>query len=207
MKFYRRFPAGQPIAWAGDPAEVVASVVSGVVVLSQTLEDGRAQTVGLLLPSDFLGRPGRETVAFDASAAGEVTLCCFRRKPFERLLADSPHLTSRLLEMTLDELDAARAWMSVLGRQTARERVASLLWTVARRQTALTPGRGRAGQPLRLDFPLTREAMANCLGLTLETVSRQLGALARDGLLVLGPGRALALPDIDHLAAEIGEAA
>ena len=60
IKYYRSFEAGQPIIWSGDSMDFVGSVVSGVPTLTQTMEDGRTQMVGLLLPSDFVGRPGRE---------------------------------------------------------------------------------------------------------------------------------------------------
>jgi CRP/FNR family transcriptional regulator len=86
----------------------------------------------------------------------------------------TPHIAQRLLEMTLDELDAAREWMLVLGRKTAREKIASLLTIIARRDATLNQlGRARR---VAFDLPLTREAMADYLGLTLETVSRQISA-------------------------------
>ena len=101
------------------------------------MEDGRTQMVGLLLPSDFVGRPGRERAAYDVVATTDMVMCCFRRKPFEQMMARTPHIAQRLLEMTLDELDAAREWMLVLGRKTAREKIASLIAIIARRDAAL----------------------------------------------------------------------
>ena len=121
MKFYRSFEPGQPIVWGGEQMDFVGSVISGVAALTQTLEDGRTQMVGLLLPSDFLGRPSRDVAAYNATAATRVVMCCFRRKPFEQMMRQTPHVAHRLLEMTLDELDAAREWMLLLGRKTARE--------------------------------------------------------------------------------------
>jgi len=91
------------------------------------MEDGRRQMVGLLLPSDFVGRPGRQTAPFDVVAATEVVLCRFQKTPFESLLTTTPSVGARLLEMTLDELDSAREWMLLLGRKTAREKIASVL--------------------------------------------------------------------------------
>ncbi|MDH5798253.1 MAG: cyclic nucleotide-binding domain-containing protein, partial [Paracoccaceae bacterium] len=96
IKYYRSFEAGQPIVWAGDQLDFVASVVTGVATLTQTMEDGRRQMVGLLLPSDFLGRPGRAIAAYDVTAVANITLCCFRRKPFEELLTSSPVVSQRL---------------------------------------------------------------------------------------------------------------
>jgi CRP/FNR family transcriptional regulator, anaerobic regulatory protein len=203
IKYYRSFQAGQPVIWAGDRMEFVASVVSGVATLSQTMEDGRTQMVGLLLPSDFVGRPGRETAPYDVTAITDLTVCCFRRKPFERLLASTPRIGNRLLEMTLDELDAAREWMLVLGRKTAREKIASLLAIIARREAVLQKSRLRDGA--KFDLPLTREAMADYLGLTLETVSRQISALKKDGIIQLESTRRVVVPDFEALLDETGD--
>lgn len=189
--------------WAGDHMDFVASVVSGVATLTQTMEDGRTQMVGLLLPSDFVGRPGRGAAAYTVTAASDLKMCCFRRKPFEQMINTTPHIAHRLLEMTLDELDAAREWMLVLGRKTAREKIASLLSIIARRDAML--GETPPGKALKLELPLTREAMADYLGLTLETVSRQISALKRDGVIVLTGKRSVTVPDMDRLLQEAGD--
>jgi len=203
IKYYRNYEAGQPIIWSGDHMDFVASLVSGVASLTQTMEDGRTQMVGLLLPSDFLGRPGRNSVLYDVTAVTDLTLCCFRRKPFEDLLLTNPHIGQRLLEMTLNELDAAREWMLVLGRKTAREKIASLLSIIARREASLR--RSTTSNGMHFELPLTRESMADYLGLTLETVSRQISALKRDGVIELQGTRNVHVPDFGALLFETGD--
>ncbi len=203
VKFYRSFEAGQTVIWAGDQMEFVGSVVSGIATLTQTMEDGRRQMVGLLLPSDFVGRPGRSTAAYDVVAVTDMVMCCFRKKPFEKLMNETPHVAQRLLEMTLDELDAAREWMLVLGRKTAREKIASLLAVIARRDAALYLR--EATGAIEFDLPLTREAMADYLGLTLETVSRQISGLRKDGVISLKGKRHVIVPDYDRLSDEAGD--
>jgi CRP/FNR family transcriptional regulator len=203
VKFYRSFEAGQPVIWSGDSMDFVASVVTGVASLSQGMEDGRTQMVGLLLPSDFLGRPGREFAAYDVVAVSNLTLCCFRRKPFEKLMTQTPHIGQRLLEMTLDELDSAREWMLILGRKTAREKIASLLAILARREASL--GLRPTAKNTTFELPLTRESMADYLGLTLETVSRQMSALKREGIILLEGKRQVIIPDYAALLSETGD--
>lgn len=203
VKYYRSYEAGQPLVWAGDDMDFVASVVTGIATLSQTLEDGRTQMVGLLLPSDFLGRPGRAIAPYDVTANSDLTLCCFRRKPFEKLLRDTPHISQRLLEMTLDELDAAREWMLILGRKTAREKIASFLSILAHRESSLRQSSPKNGASF--DLPLTRESMADYLGLTLETVSRQISALKRDNVIELQGKRRVIVPNFEALIAESGD--
>lgn len=203
IKYYRSYQAGQTVIWSGDRMDFVASVVTGVATLSQTMEDGRRQMVGLLLPSDFVGRPGRDTVAYDVTAATDLVMCCFRKKPFEEMMLSTPHVGQRLLEMTLDELDSAREWMLLLGRKTAREKIASLLSIIARRDASLSlkQGSGR----LVFDLPLTREEMADYLGLTLETVSRQISALRKDKVISLDGKRHVTIEDFDALQEAAGD--
>ncbi|MCZ4353115.1 Crp/Fnr family transcriptional regulator [Roseovarius aestuarii] len=203
IKYYRSFQAGQTVIWAGDRTDFVGSVVTGIATLTQTMEDGRTQMVGLLLPSDFVGRPGRASAAYDVVATSDLVMCCFRKKPFEDMMAATPSIAQRLLEMTLDELDAAREWMLVLGRKTAREKIASLLSIIGRRNASMN---GQENTRERVfDLPLTREAMADYLGLTLETVSRQISALKRDGVIVLEGKRHVIVPDFDRLLIEAGD--
>jgi CRP/FNR family transcriptional regulator, anaerobic regulatory protein len=203
IKYYRSFQAGQTIIWSGDRMEFVGSVVSGIATLTQTMEDGRRQMVGLLLPSDFVGRPGRPVAAYDVTATTDLVMCCFRKKPFEELMVSTPHIGQRLLEMTLDELDAAREWMLLLGRKTAREKIASLLAIIARRDASLQLRKAKGS--IVFDLPLTREEMADYLGLTLETVSRQISALRKDGVIVLDGKRHVTVPDLNRLLQEAGD--
>ncbi|MGX0877206.1 CRP/FNR family transcriptional regulator [Roseovarius sp. MBR-154] len=203
IKYYRSFEAGQTLIWSGDHMDFVGSVVTGIATLTQTMEDGRTQMVGLLLPSDFVGRPGRDSAAYNVVATTNIVMCCFRKKPFEEMMARTPHIAQRLLEMTLDELDAAREWMLVLGRKTAREKIASLIAIIARRHAAINM-QGMRG-PLVIDLPLTREAMADYLGLTLETVSRQVSALKKDGVIALEGKRRVTIPDFNRLLDEAGD--
>ena len=152
MKSYRNFSAGEVILWRGEPLQFVASLVSGAASLSKTMEDGRTQMVGLLLPSDFIGRPGRAEIEFDVTAMTDVTLCCFDRKSFERLVDDTPHVAQRLMELALDELDAAREWMLLLGRKSAREKIATFIEMLARRAEGADQG-----SAFQLTLYLTRD--------------------------------------------------
>lgn len=203
IKYYRTFSAGQTIAMRGDEMKTISSVVSGTATLTRVMEDGRTQMVGLLLPSDFIGRPGRAAVPYDVTAISDVTLCCFHKGPFEKLALQTPHLGERMLEMALDELDAARDWMLLLGRKTAREKVASFLLLIHKR--TLRPGGEPMGRPSRIELPITREVMATYLGLTIETVSRQMSNLKRDGIINTHGKKGIEINDLETLMLEAGD--
>ena len=93
--------------------------------------------------------------------------------------------------------------MLLLGRKTAREKIASLLSIIARRASA--ENQIVLDQPVTFDLPLTREAMSDYLGLTLETVSRQISALKKDGIIRLEGNRHVIVPDMMRLIDETGD--
>lgn len=203
LKFFRSYEAGQTIVWSGDRMDFVGTIASGVASMSQTMEDGRTQMVGLLLTNDFMGHPGREFAPYDVVATTDLVMCCFRKKAFEKMMLDTPHVSQRLLEMTLSELDAAREWMLLLGRKTAREKIASLIAIIARRNGATL--KNGSAEPIVIDLPLTRVAMADYLGLTLETVSRQISKLRKDGIISIEGKRHVTISDFRQLMVESGD--
>jgi CRP/FNR family transcriptional regulator len=198
MKSYRSWRAGETILLEGADLPFVGSIVSGCATLTRSMEDGRVQMVGLLMPSDFVGRHDRDIAAYEVVAATDVTFCLFKRAEFRQMLAETPHVMERMLKMSLDELDAARDWMILLGRKTAREKVATLLANILRRAAS-------SGHPLRAELPLTRDAMASYLGLTIETVSRQMTSLRKAGIIEMQGHRGITCADLPALLTAAGD--
>ena len=203
IKTYRTYEKDEMIALAGNEMRFVGTLVTGFAAISQGLEDGRRQIMGILLPSDFVGRPGRSISQYDVQASSEVMMCRFERKAFEHLLDKSKNLGPRLLEMTMDELDAAREWMLLLGRKSAREKIATLLCMVGTKSKSLDPVACKGA--IAFDLPLTREMLADYLGLTIETVSRQISALKNEGIIIVQGQRHIIIPDGSRLLHETGD--
>jgi CRP/FNR family transcriptional regulator len=194
----RRFPQGQMIAGRDPVEDRFAIVVSGVIKLIKSLPDGRHQIVALLFPSDLLGRPFKPDGRYTAETATAVELCCFSRQAFERLMLEEEALRQLFLERTLDDVDAGRDWMLLLGRKSAQERVAALLLLLLRR-LAMPECAACAPQPGgQITLPLSRSEMADYLGLRIETVSRQLQQLRAAGVIETR-GRTLTVRDVSAL--------
>lgn len=153
-----------------------------------------------MFASDFLGRTFGQTNRFFATAATDVELCIFPSDAFERLIATYPDLKQCLFERTLDDLDAARDWMLLLGRKSAAEKVASFLLLLARR-FARPPQQAGA----EFDMPLKRADMADYLGLTVETVSRQMTRLKATGIIKIKGTRGIKLFSMARLADAAGQ--
>ena len=111
----------------------------------------------------------------------------------------------RLFQHTLDELDAARDWMLLLGRKTAEEKVASFLYMLARRSMLGGCAHKNEAGAAAFELPLTRADMADYLGLTIETVSRQLTRLKTSHVIRLSTSRLIMVPDLRKLALAAGQ--
>jgi CRP/FNR family transcriptional regulator len=186
----------------GEATEIhaYANVMAGVVKLTKGLEDGRQQLVGLQFAPDFLGRLYAEENAVTAEAASAVQLCVVPRAILEQLIAKSPALEHKLMQQTLRELDDARNWMVTLGRKTAQEKVASLLLLIASHLDPSVEG----GNTAAFELPLSRLDIADYLGLTIETISRQMTKLRQLGVIAITNTRHISIPDLRRLAAHCG---
>jgi CRP/FNR family transcriptional regulator len=188
--------AGQTLQWQGDESRVVGNVIDGVLKLSAATADGRDQTLGMMFAGDFIGRPYGATSAHSIVALTEARVCTFARSVFEDFARDHPGLEHRLLERTLADLDRTRRWMTLLGRKSATERLAAFLLDMADRLCGDHP----PGLPLRLDLPCGRQEVAELLGLTIETVSRQITRLRDEGVIETPERRVIVVRDRQALA-------
>ncbi len=196
-----RADIGKELIGEAESIDHYSNVMSGVVKLTKTLPDGRQQIVGLQFAPDFLGRPFKAESAVRAEAATQVELCSFPRGALERMMAEQPGLEHRLLDQTLKELDQARDWMVTLGRKTAGEKVASFLLMIARN---IDPTAGTDRRSAAFELPLSRAEAADFLGLTIETVSRQLTRLRGDKVIRIENNRRVIVDDLRRLVVRTG---
>jgi len=177
---------------------MVGTVVRGTIKTYKLLADGRQQIVGFLFPGDFVGSPTQDTHHVFAEALTPVELCVFPFSTVQRLIREMPSLEHRLLAIAHEDLDLAQDWMLLLGRKTAQERLATFLLLLVNKASI----RGVVGGPLEL--PMNRGEIADYLGLTIETVSRQFSKLKKAGLIRIDDSHAVAIIHLDRLA-EIAE--
>ncbi len=194
-----RKSAGEVLLADAMPISSYANVLRGVIKLSKVLEDGRQQVVGLQFAPDLLGRPFAAESRVSAEAASEVDLCIIPKPALETLLQQSAPLEHRVMMQVLRELDEARDWMVTLGRKSAAEKVASFLYLIA---THIDPT--EAQPETSFDLPLSRADIGDFLGLTIETVSRQISKLKADGVIEIVNYRHVTVPDLARLRLRCG---
>jgi CRP/FNR family transcriptional regulator len=197
----RHVARGETLMWAGDKAAQCGNVLSGALKLTASTADGREQTVSTLYPADFVGRPFANDTTFTVTAVADSELCMFARAPFEQLLDNHVKMERQLLRQTFAALDESRNQMLTLARRSATEKVAGFLLDMAARVkvTRATPD-----GPATFDLPLNRGQIADLLGLTIETVSRQLTKLKLAGIIGLPGVRAVTIRDEAALRSRAG---
>ncbi|SEP44356.1 CRP/FNR family transcriptional regulator, nitrogen fixation regulation protein [Methylobacterium sp. ap11] len=171
----RRVEADVEIYAEGERALHFYKVVSGAVRTCRLLSDGRRQIDGFHLPGDIFGLEAGEAHRTGAEAIVDTVLAAHRRSDRDALTGEAGALAREVVAAMLRALARAQDHMLLLGRKTARERVASFLLGLA----------DRAGADGVLALPMSRVDIADHLGLTVESVSRTFTQLERDGIIAL----------------------
>ena len=193
----KRLPAGEQILTQGVANSSYVHVLDGTVKLTTTLDDGTEQIVGLRFSGDFIAQRFAREVSYTAETATSVEYCRVSKAAVDALAdsnTDVAHLMHRLVSTELEE---TRELMLTLAQRDARQRVAGLLYRIGQRQSPST-------QTARIELPLSRAEIGNYLGLTVETVSRQLSGLKRDGLIAIERKTLITIRDMGRLAQAAG---
>jgi len=188
-----RIARDETIFRQGESADCVYKVVSGVVRLCRHMSGGRRHIAQFSFPGDFVGIMDFETHSFTAEALTDVVLIRYPQRQLAALGDERPSVRRRFLTLLSQRLCDMENHLTVLGRQTAKERVVSFLLSLAERI-------GIDEDDL-VDAPMSRQDMADYLGLTNETVSRVVTELKRTGLIETPNHRQFILKDTEALQA------
>jgi CRP/FNR family nitrogen fixation transcriptional regulator len=169
------FAKDEEIFAQDEEADMAHMVVSGVVRTIRLLADGRRQVGSFYYPGDLIGLETGEVHRFSAEAICDSVVLVVRRSALKAFAGDG-QLDRAIWEAARRELERAQDHLLVLGRKSACEKVASFLMSLAQRE-------GPASSGERICMPMSRQDMADYLGLTIETVSRMLTQL--QGLAVV----------------------
>ncbi|MEI8277058.1 MAG: helix-turn-helix domain-containing protein [Hyphomicrobiales bacterium] len=165
-----------------EPAEYLYKVISGAVRTYKVLNDGRRQIGAFYLPGDIFGLEIGEVHSFSAEAIVECKVMLIKRSSVVALAGRSHDVANQLWTMTAKELQRAQAHIMLLIK-TAQERVAGFLLEMA--------SRAPAGNTVEL--PMSRQDIADYLGLTIETVSRTLTQLENSAAISVPSSRRIVL--------------
>ncbi len=164
----KEFRDKQTIFLQQGPSRHLYNITKGNIKIYKLLSDGRIQIIGFLYPGDFFGSYKKGKYNYSSEAIGNVRLCVFRQEVLDEYLEKNMNLSKELLHITSHELTLAQDRMGVLGKMNANERVAKFILNISDQRARI----GWQDNPISL--PMTRQDIADYLGLTLETVSREI---------------------------------
>ncbi len=178
-----RFSKGAVLFAEGQKSCCLYSLISGLVKITNNTSDGREQIVGLSTPGKLLvGLQGisSDRYEYTAVAETEVYACKIRHRGLLRAVRKEGDVAMRLVAALNAQLAHSRALMQVMGQKCARAKIASFIQLVV--------PHGHENHK-RYTLPFSRREIANLLGLSEETVCRQMAKMKRRGILLAPRGR------------------
>ncbi len=189
------YAQGQPIFFAGDPAEHLYVVADGYVKLMQHTYSGQNVVLDVLQQGEFFGSLSPDSGTEYADSAIAQTPCCLlaiQNQDFSAILHQHPSVSLKVIEKMAQRLQAANQMIRRLSTQTVEGRMAHILVKLAQ----------KLGQPqevgLLIQLPLARADLAEMAGTTVESASRVLSRFQKEGLIASGR-QWLAIKDLPRL--------
>jgi len=195
---HRLLARGETLFASGDEELACATLITGALKISSFGEDGTERILSLVHPAGFVGEMFAPVARHDVIALTDSRLCLFSRRGYEAAIERFPALGRALLRRSAEDLFASRAMIDLMGRRTARQKIAGFLLAMAKAASD-----SPCHPALSFELPLTRGETAGMLGVTIETVSRQLTGFEREGIVKREGARGIRLTD----TARLGEAA
>jgi CRP/FNR family nitrogen fixation transcriptional regulator len=180
------YPRRTAIIHEDDPAERLYKVISGAVCTYKILSDGRRQIGGFYLPGDVFGLESAAGHTLAAETITNVKVLIIRKSALATLAKRSAAMANELLELTARELARTQDRVLLLSSKSAQERVVGFLFEMSKRGSSAENS---------VELPMSRQDIADYLGLTIETVSRTLWSLESCGAIEISTRRRIAFRD------------
>jgi len=193
VSFEKSFLNKQNIFLQNDQSDYLYNITEGNVKIYQLLDDGRIQIIGFLYPGDFFGSYRNNKYNYCAEAIGDLKTCVFNQKILDKYLDENPILAKELLNKTSFELTLAQDRLTVLGKLNAAERLVKFLLNISEQRNRI----GWKNNPISL--PMTRQDVADYLGITIETVSRELTNLKTSNIIKIITSKQIYLSNTEEL--------
>lgn len=184
----------QAICNEGETANYLYNIKHGCVRISKMLSDGRRQIIGFLFPGEFFGLACDNGYGYSAESITNVELCQMPRTKIFAKFSELPKLGHKMLDITRAELQITQDQMLLLGRKTAKEKLCSFLIAMQQKSKQLKDIKRN-----HVYLPMSRSDIADHLGLTIETVSRQFTILGKDGIISLDENPFVEILDIKQM--------
>jgi len=179
----RELEIGETLIHAGARADQVFNILDGTLMVSRIGSDGRRQVLSFLFRDNFVGLSATDTYFFTVEAVTPAQVVCRPRSVLENRLVQDPVAERAFLNMVFRVLENTLDLVYSLGQLTAHERLAAFLLYLRHRQKLADKLDDDAPQLAMVGLPMSRQDIADFLGLKKETVSRSFTELDNRGLI------------------------
>lgn len=178
----RKYSRGELIVMEGEPASSLIIINHGRIKSYRYTPDGKEQILYIFSEGDFFGEMSllsKREAAYNAEALEDTNVCLIRREDFQELLRNHPEISLKVMEEMGRRLEKMENMVQNMGSSDVELRVNMILLEFSKKYGIDGP-KGRI-----VELPLSREGIANYIGVTRETVSRKLSRLQDEGIIEL----------------------
>ncbi|NLL72464.1 MAG: Crp/Fnr family transcriptional regulator [Clostridiales bacterium] len=192
----RSYEKGETILFEGDLMDSVTIISGGSAKAYKNTSNGREQILYVFSEGDFFGEQnlfGDETATYSVEALEDVKTCNLSRKQFQQLIYSFPHIAVKIIDELGERMTRLENALQSIGVRNVDNRIGSILIEFARKYGI------RDGSNTIIHLPLSREGIANYLGVARETVSRKFSQMENEGLILSISNKEILIPDMGKI--------
>lgn len=196
----KQYKKGEVITMEGSQIDTMIIINSGQVKAFRDTQEGKEQILYIFSEGDFLGEKNlfrNQEATYSVEALEETNICVINKSDIQKLLREYPELGIKIMEELCNRLDRLENAVESMGARNVESRVAAVLLEFAAKYGKEHP------KGTLIELPLSREGIANYIGLTRETVSRKMNLLQEEGLLEMVGNKRVIIPDVKALQESI----
>lgn len=192
----KAFNKGDVIFSEGEDFDKLFIINQGSIKVYKYNKDGKEQILYILKEGDFLGDLNllkKDTFKFNSMALEHTSMCIIHKDDFDNLIKTNPDISIKVLEYAHDRIASLENLVQTLTTKDVEARLATLLLNLSRTFGVKT------NNGIEITLPLTREEMANFIGITRETISRKLSYFQSENLIEIPENKSILIKDITTL--------
>jgi len=193
---HKTFEKGDIIFSEGETFDKLYIINTGSIKVYKFTKDGKEQILYILKEGEFLGDLNllkKDIFKFSANALEPTSICVIQKSDFDSLIKTNPEISIKVLEYAHDRISSLEDLIQTLTTKDVEVRLATLLLNLSKAFGVKT------SKGIEISLPLTREDMANFIGVTRETVSRKLSAFQSQNIIDIIESRTILIKDINTL--------
>lgn len=198
--YRKQYVKGEFLFMEGSKLESLIFINKGQVKAFRNTQEGKEQILYIFSEGDFLGEKNilqHHTATYHVEALADTHICMIHKKDFQQLLRVFPDIGFKIMEELCNRLERLESIIESMGAKNVEARVNMVLVEFAKKYGK------QHSKGILVDLPLSREGIANYIGLTRETVSRKMSLLQDEGIIEAVGNKKIIVKDPKALEASI----